>query len=84
MVRENGEPQQVTTFAEGEFPLAAAIALDRSFSMARICSQSRNPRRACSSASCGPADESMIIGDWFAGGSRRAPIDRPALRSTRR
>ena len=32
-VRENGEPQQVTTFAAGEFPLAAAVALDRSFSM---------------------------------------------------
>lgn len=34
VVRENGEPQPVTTFAAGEFPLAAAVALDRSFSMA--------------------------------------------------
>ena len=34
IVRENGEPQQVTTFAAGEFPLTAAVALDHSFSMA--------------------------------------------------
>jgi Ca-activated chloride channel family protein len=34
IVRENGEPQKVTTFAAGEFPLTAAVALDRSFSMA--------------------------------------------------
>jgi Ca-activated chloride channel family protein len=33
-VRENGEPQAVSTFAAGEFPLAVAVAIDRSFSMA--------------------------------------------------
>ena len=33
-VRENGAPQQITTFAAGEFPLSVAVALDRSFSMA--------------------------------------------------
>ena len=33
-VRENGEPQQISTFAAGEFPLSAAVAIDRSFSMA--------------------------------------------------
>jgi Ca-activated chloride channel homolog len=32
-LREGGEPQQISTFAEGEFPLAAALAIDRSFSM---------------------------------------------------
>jgi Ca-activated chloride channel homolog len=32
-VRENGEPQQITTFAAGEFPLSVAVAIDRSFSM---------------------------------------------------
>jgi Ca-activated chloride channel homolog len=32
-LRENGDPQQITTFAEGQFPLAAALAVDRSFSM---------------------------------------------------
>jgi Ca-activated chloride channel homolog len=33
-VRENGEPQQISTFAAGEFPLSVAVAIDRSFSMA--------------------------------------------------
>jgi Ca-activated chloride channel family protein len=32
-VSEDGVPQQITTFAAGEFPLAVAIGLDRSFSM---------------------------------------------------
>jgi len=34
VVREDGEVQQISTFAAGEFPLSAAVALDRSFSMA--------------------------------------------------
>lgn len=33
-VRENGAPQEVTTFAAGEFPLTVALGIDRSFSMA--------------------------------------------------
>jgi Ca-activated chloride channel homolog len=33
-VRENGEVQQISTFAAGEFPLSVAVAIDRSFSMA--------------------------------------------------
>src|SRR5690349_7748365 len=33
-LRENGEPQTVTNFAMGDFPLAVALAIDRSFSMA--------------------------------------------------
>ena len=32
-VRQDGEPQAITAFAAGEFPLAVAIGLDRSFSM---------------------------------------------------
>lgn len=32
-LRENGEPQTVSNFAAGEFPLSAALAIDRSFSM---------------------------------------------------
>lgn len=32
-VAEDGDPQRVTAFAAGEFPLAVAIGLDRSFSM---------------------------------------------------
>lgn len=34
IVTENGEPQTVTTFAAGEFPLAVALGVDRSWSMA--------------------------------------------------
>jgi Ca-activated chloride channel family protein len=34
VVAEDGEPQQVTTFAAGEFPLAIALGVDRSWSMA--------------------------------------------------
>lgn len=33
-VSEDGAPQTITAFAAGEFPLAVAIGLDRSFSMA--------------------------------------------------
>jgi Ca-activated chloride channel family protein len=33
-VSEDGEPQRITTFAAGEFPLSVAIGIDRSFSMA--------------------------------------------------
>jgi Ca-activated chloride channel family protein len=32
-VAEDGKPQAVTTFAAGEFPVAVALAIDRSFSM---------------------------------------------------
>lgn len=32
-VLEDGHPQDISTFTEGEFPLSAAIAVDRSFSM---------------------------------------------------
>jgi Ca-activated chloride channel homolog len=33
-VTEDGQPQEITTFAAGEFPLAVAVGVDRSFSMA--------------------------------------------------
>lgn len=32
-VREDGAPQRITVFSEGDFPLSAAIAVDSSFSM---------------------------------------------------
>ena len=61
VVRENGEPQQVTTFAEGEFPLAAAIALDRSFSMAKSRLGVAKSAARVFLGELRPADESMII-----------------------
>src|SRR6266540_3932529 len=33
-VLEDGQPQAVSTFAEADFPLSVAVAIDRSFSMA--------------------------------------------------
>ena len=32
-VLEDGQPQSVSAFAEGDFPLSVAVALDRCFSM---------------------------------------------------
>jgi Ca-activated chloride channel family protein len=34
IISEDGEAQPITTFAEGEFPLAVAVGVDRSWSMA--------------------------------------------------
>jgi Ca-activated chloride channel family protein len=34
VVSENGQPQAITTFGAGEFPLAVALGVDRSWSMA--------------------------------------------------
>src|SRR5262245_8790533 len=62
LVRENGEAQQVTTFTEGEFPLAAAIALDRSFSMAKTQLAVAKSAARVFLGELRPADESMIIG----------------------
>ena len=33
-IRENGVPQEISTFAAGEFPLTVALGIDRSWSMA--------------------------------------------------
>jgi Ca-activated chloride channel homolog len=62
VVREAGEPQSVSTFAAGEFPLTTAIAIDRSFSMAgeRLAVATSAARLFLGELR--PADESMIIG----------------------
>jgi hypothetical protein len=33
-IHEDGQPQEITTFAAGEFPLTLALGVDRSWSMA--------------------------------------------------
>ena len=60
-VRENGEPQQIATFAAGEFPLSAAVAIDRSFSMAgdRLASAKSGARLFLGALRS--TDESMLI-----------------------
>jgi Ca-activated chloride channel homolog len=61
-VREDGRPQEISTFAAGEFPLAVAIAIDRSFSMAgERLEVARSAARTFLGQLRGE-DESMIIG----------------------
>ncbi len=62
-VSEDGTRQAITAFAAGEFPLAVAIGLDRSFSMAdkRTALASPSRRRAPSSARCGQTDQVMVV-----------------------
>ena len=60
-ILEDGVPQQVTTFAAGEFPLTVALGVDRSFSMAG------EPLRLAKQASQAflrelrPGDRSMVV-----------------------
>jgi Ca-activated chloride channel family protein len=60
VVREGGETQAVTAFAEGEFPLAAAIAIDRSFSMAARLPVATSAARVFL-GELRPGDEATII-----------------------
>jgi Ca-activated chloride channel family protein len=60
-LKENGEPQQVSTFAAGEFPLSVAVALDRSFSMkGERLAVARSAARLFL-GELRPGDESMIL-----------------------
>ena len=79
IVRENGDAQQISTFAAGEFPLSVAIAIDRSFSMGgERLALAKSAARAFL-GELRPDDQSMLI----AVGSQveiAAPLstDRPA------
>lgn len=60
-ILEDGVPQELSAFAEGDFPLTVAVALDRSFSMAnRPLAAAKSAARSFLSA-LRPADESMVI-----------------------
>ena len=61
IVRENGEPQTISTFTAGEFPLAVAVAIDRSFSMTgeRLAVAKSAGRIFLSELR--PEDESMLL-----------------------
>ncbi|MGH9373805.1 MAG: VWA domain-containing protein [Vicinamibacterales bacterium] len=61
IVRENGEPQQVSTFAAGQFPLSVAIAVDRSFSMAGSRLAAAKSAARVFLGELRPDDESMLI-----------------------
>lgn len=61
-VRDNGDLQGVTAFAAGEFPLAVALAVDRSVSMAgKRLDLARRAGQTFLRA-LRPADEALIIG----------------------
>jgi Ca-activated chloride channel family protein len=61
-ILEDGEPQRIAAFSAGDFPLTAALALDRSFSMAgpplaTVKSAARSFLRALR-----PDDQAVVIG----------------------
>jgi Ca-activated chloride channel family protein len=60
-LRENGELQQISNFAAGEFPLSVAVAIDRSFSMTGTrLSLARSAAHAFLEE-LRPKDEAMIL-----------------------
>ncbi len=60
-VRENGEPQVVSTFTAGDFPLSVAVAVDRSFSMAGDRLAAATSAARVFLGELRPQDEAMII-----------------------
>lgn len=60
-VRENGEPQTISTFIAGEFPLAVAVAIDRSFSMAGDRLATAKSAARIFLGELRPEDESMLL-----------------------
>ena len=61
-ILEDGEPQKITAFTAGDFPLTVALALDRSFSMAgKPLSIVKGASRAFLEA-LRPSDEAVVIG----------------------
>jgi Ca-activated chloride channel family protein len=60
-VREDGQPQRISAFAAGEFPLSVAIAVDRSFSMSGTRLAAAKSAARLFLSDLGPEDESMLI-----------------------
>jgi Ca-activated chloride channel family protein len=60
-LRENGEPQTVTNFTAGEFPLSVAIGLDRSFSMSGTRLSLAKSAAQAFLEELRPQDEAMIL-----------------------
>jgi Ca-activated chloride channel family protein len=59
-VLEDGVPQRVSAFAAGDFPLAVAVGVDRSFSMARLLPTEVSAARTFL-GDLRPADQSTVI-----------------------
>jgi Ca-activated chloride channel family protein len=60
-VLEDGEPQTVTAFAAGDFPLSVVVALDRSFSMAGPRLDAAKRAAAAFIGALRPDDEVMVL-----------------------
>jgi len=60
-VVENGDPQTISTFTEGQFPLSAAIAVDRSFSMAGARLDRAKAAARVFLDELRPSDEAMVV-----------------------
>jgi Ca-activated chloride channel family protein len=63
-IREDGSPQTISAFTAGEFPLAVAIALDRSFSMGTGRTSRLDTAKSAARAfieALKPADQVMVI-----------------------
>jgi len=60
-LREDGVPQRISNFSAGDFPLAAAIAIDRSFSIAGTKLSLAKAAAQAFLSELRPADEAMVI-----------------------
>jgi Ca-activated chloride channel family protein len=60
-LRENGEPQAIANFTAGDFPLSAAVAIDRSFSVAGTKLSLAKAASQTFLAELRAQDEAMII-----------------------
>ena len=61
-ILEDGQPQTLSAFAAGDFPLTVALAVDHSFSMAGpMLAASKSAARVFLGA-LRPADESLVVG----------------------
>ncbi len=60
-VRENGEPQVISTFTAADFPLSVALGVDRSFSMAGERLAAAKSAARVFLGELRPKDEAMII-----------------------
>jgi Ca-activated chloride channel homolog len=61
VVREDGDLQQVTAFAAGQFPLSVAVAIDRSFSMSGAPLATARSAARVFLGELRPEDEAMVV-----------------------
>ena len=62
IVEEDGRRQDIRTFSAGEFPLALAVGIDRSFSMARVGFPGVTRAVRGFLGALRPADQAMLVG----------------------